>query len=84
MGRYTSSLLPVLIRKEGRWTVRAIPPGTRIRVDACADDPRFALVTLDGETFHALLEDVQQHCGQLPPRRRCEFRGRQFRATTGT
>ena len=84
MERYTSAVLPVLTMKDGVWTVRAVLPGTLIKISVCVEDPQFALVTLDGETFHALLQDVQERAARQQPRRGCGSATREFRATSGS
>lgn len=70
---FTQSPLPVLAFKDNHGTALPVPPGKRIDVSECVEDDRFAVVRVDGEEFHAFVDDIRLQCRPVPsrtPRRR--------------
>lgn len=59
---YTQSPLPVLAFKDNHSTALPVPPGKRIEVSECVEDDRFAIVRVDGEEFHAFIDDILMQC----------------------
>ena len=59
---FTHSPLPVLAFKDNHGTALPVPPGKRIDVSECVEDDRFAVVRVDGEEFHAFVDDIRMQC----------------------